>query len=181
MTLAFFRRHRKWFMVLMAAAVVSMMFFQAWSYMGPRVSQWLGGGATGPVVATVQGQPVHSQELQDFYTRMLVAGRFSETLLAILRQGANSPETRLAVYRVTVGTSVWPWAKPAFVAPDEKLQTRNILSWLALYKEARAAGFDTSEAQVNERLAAIQAMGMPPGNPRPLHLQHGRRPERAPD
>ena len=65
-------------MVLMAAAVVSMMFFQAWSYMGPRISQWLSGNAGGPVMGTMQDKPVHSQEVQDFYTRVLVAGRFWE-------------------------------------------------------------------------------------------------------
>lgn len=164
MTLAFFRRHRKWFMVLMVAAVVSMMFFQAWIYMGPRISQMLSGGSAGPLYGTIQNRPINEEEVQSFSLRMRTAGRFTETLYRYLYVTATSQEARMLGTRVTIDSSVWRWARPSFVASDEKLKTLNVMVWLALYNEARAAGFDTSEAQVNERIAAMESLGVKPAD-----------------
>jgi hypothetical protein len=162
MTLAFFRRHRKWFMVLMIAAVVSMVFFQAWIYMGPRIKQWFAGNASGPVVGTIHGRKVTQEELNTFYVDIVRAGQFSQTWAMLLDRMATTPESRNALYRATVGSSTMAMKQVAEAFRSEKMSTKAILTWMALYEEARAAGFDTSEAQVTERLQTIQALGMPP-------------------
>ncbi len=155
MTLAFFRRHRKWFMVLMVAAVVSMMFFQAWPYL-PKMKAWIFGEPTGPVVGTIGDRKVSADELRDFTAKLIVAGRYSQGMAMILQQVVTAPDARQALSRLTVGSTVWPFAQSAFAG--QKPQTKNILAWMALYDEARAAGFNVPEAQVNERMAAIQSL-----------------------
>jgi hypothetical protein len=171
MTLAFFRRHKKWFMALMVLAVVSMMFFQAWPYL-PKIRVWLFGGSTGPAIVRIQGRDVTDSELQDFYSKMVLAGSFSHGTAIALMQQAQKPETSGRWYRATLGATSMMHPR----LPDPSLQdyyeitqtffareasVTAIATWMAFYQEAVEAGLQTPEGQVEQRLSELEALGMP--------------------
>jgi len=159
MTLAFFRRHRKLFMVVMFAALVGMLFFGSWSYMGPKLAYWFGRGPGSHLVGTIGGQDIREREAREFLNEMYVAGRASETWAMMLESRVTAPEARARAYRYTVGATVWPIVRESLA--NERPPAKDVLVWLALYREARAAGFDASAAQAQDRIKGVVDLGLP--------------------
>jgi len=158
MTLAFFRRHRKAFMVLMFAAVISMVFFLSWRAMFRKLAVWF--SETGPrrVVGTIAGRTVRAEELADLYQSVKAAGQASQWWAVVLDSSEASPERRQRVYGYTLGMTAWPILSQTL--KGERAQSDTILAWLALYEEARRLGFDASEAQVAARIESLKGLGL---------------------
>ena len=159
MTLSFFRRHRKWFMVMMFAALVGMMFFGSWSYMGPAVQHWFGGGPGSNVVATIGGKNIKENQAREFLHQMVVAGEASRIWAMRVVPKAKTPEDRVIAMRNTIEATSLPMMPQEFFA-EERVPAKSVLAWLALYEEARNAGFDTSAGQVEDRLKALADLGL---------------------
>jgi hypothetical protein len=164
MTLAFFRRHKKWFMVLMVLAVLSMLLFQAWNDL-PILWNWIGGNSGGPAVATIKGGKVAEADVDDFFKRMRVAGSFNMTVARVLESMAKSQDERMRAQQYALGASslfmqAAPGVAQAFFA--QPYSTKAIVAWLAVYREAKAAGFEVSEAQVSDRFKSLAEVGLPP-------------------
>jgi len=159
MTLSFFRRHRKLFMVVMFAALIGMLFFGSWSYMGPKLSLWLGGGPGSNVVATIGGKSIKEREAAEFFSEMAMAGQASQMWAGMLEPKVTTPDAQYRAYRYTVGATAWPLLRQTLT--DDRPPAKSVLTWLALYHEARKAGFDTSLAQVQDRLSGLVDLGLP--------------------
>ncbi|MBE3097344.1 MAG: hypothetical protein IMZ44_09480 [Planctomycetes bacterium] len=159
MTLAFFRRHRKLFMVVMFAALIGMLFFGSWSYMGPKLAYWFGRGPGSHLVGTIGGQDIREREAREFLNEMYIAGRASETWAMMLESRVTAPEARARAYRYTVGATVWPIVRESLAS--ERPPAKDVLVWMALYREARAAGFDASAAQAQDRVKGVVDLGLP--------------------
>ena len=157
MTLAFFRRHRKYFMILMVLAVVSMVFFQSWAYL-PKLKEWLGHGPGSVPVGTIAGRQVTHNEVVDFYQKVSLAGEASQWWAVILDEEIKDPEARVKLYRLTMGATAWPVLVQSLAGDKPKLST--IMAWLALYDEARARGFEMSDAAVAARLKGLEELGL---------------------
>lgn len=160
MTLSFFRRHRKYFMVLMFAAVISMVLFGTWQYMMRSWSSWFGSEGGRQVVGTIDGRTVRAKELGEFYYGVRAAGQASQWWAQALEARAVTPEAKQRLYVYTLGMTAWPILAQTLKA--EKPDTQTLLTWLALYDEARRNGFDTSEAQVRTRLEGLMQVGLTP-------------------
>jgi hypothetical protein len=159
MTLSFFRRHRKWFMVLMFAALVGMMFFGSWSYMGPKIQFWWGGGPGSNVIGTIGGKSIKERDANAFFGEMAMAGQATQYWAAILESKATTREAQYEAYRYTFGATAWPLLRQS-LAGDRPL-AKSVLVWMAFYEEARKAGFDTSPRQVEDRLKGMEDLGLP--------------------
>lgn len=158
MTLSFFRRHRKWFMVLMFAALVGMMFFGSWSLMGPKFQQWFGGGPGSRVIGSIAGKNVRERDARQFYAEIYAAGQAAQAWAMMLEPRAATPEARARAYRATIGATAWPLLRESL--SGERPLAKAVLAWMGLFEEARAAGFDTSGAEVQERLRSIEDLGV---------------------
>ena len=158
MTLSFFRRHRKAFMVLMFAAVISMVFFMSWRAMWETLGEWLSSSGPRRVVATIGGRAVRAREEGEFYAGVKLAGQAAQWLQLTLDSPDKSPDERRLVYGYTLGMTAWPIIAQSIKA--ERAQRDTVLAWLALYKEACRLGFDASEAQVNARFEQLKGLGM---------------------
>jgi hypothetical protein len=166
MTLAFFRRHRKMFMVVMFAALIGMLFFGSWQSMRPKVTQWLSWifpqwfpQPGNQVVGAIGGQDIREREAREFLNEMYIAGRAVETWARMLESRVTAPEARARAYRYTVGATVWPIVRESLAS--ERSPAKDVLVWLALYREARAAGFDASTAQAQDRVKGVVDLGLP--------------------
>jgi hypothetical protein len=161
MTLSFFRRHRKLFMVVMFAALVGMLFFGSWDYMGPTFQRWFGGGPGSNVIGTISGKTIKEREAVEFFNEMSIAGQASQFWAAALRAKATTPDAQYRAYRYTVGATAWPLLSQSLT--EERPTAKSVLVWMGLYHEARKAGFDTSAAQVQERMSGLADIGLPKG------------------
>jgi hypothetical protein len=159
MTLSFFRRHRKLFMVVMFAALVGMLFFGSWDYMGPTFQRWFGGGPGSNVIGAISGSNIKEREAVEFFNEMAMAGQASGAWASMLEAKATTPETQYRAYRYTAGATAWPLLRQSFT--DERPLAKSVLAWMALYQEARKAGFDTSPVQVQDRLSGMVDLGLP--------------------
>jgi hypothetical protein len=157
MTLAFFRRHRKWFMILMILGVISMVFFQSWDYL-PKLMEWLGAGPGSEPVGSIAGRQVTHNEVVDFYQKVSLAGEASQWWAVVLDEEIKDPAARVKLYRLTMGATAWPVLIQALAGEKPKLST--IMTWLALYDEARARGFEMSDAAVAARLKGLEELGL---------------------
>ncbi|MCX5684477.1 MAG: hypothetical protein NT049_12430 [Planctomycetota bacterium] len=162
MTLSFFRRHRKLFMVVMFAALVGMLFFGSWSYMGPAFQHWFGGGPGSNVVGTIGGKNIKEREAAEFLDEISMAGRATRLWLEMLEPKATTPDTQARLSRCTIETTALPYLPREFFS-EERVTAKLVVDWLAVYREARKAGFDTSDHQVQERLSALADLGLPKG------------------
>jgi len=167
MTLAFFRRHRKWFMVLMILGVISMVFFQSWSYL-PKLKEWLGAGPGSVPVGTIAGRKVTYDEVVDFYNNVRLGCEASRQLAATLFGQLKEPDAQEKAYRLTLEMStgdmiawrVRPELMDAMqVFFGDKPPLSSIMTWLALYDEGRARGLEVSDAAVETRLKGIEELG----------------------
>jgi len=157
MQLAFFRRHRRFFMVLMVLAVASMVLWSIGSKVWPRLMGWVSGEGN-PEVGTIGGAPVRQRELATFARQIRVAGRAARTLLYKLAPSVKTPEAQADLSFQTAGRSIWPMVGDEFL--NEKPSGSDVLTWLALYREARQWGFDASGLEVEARLEALHKLGL---------------------
>jgi hypothetical protein len=161
MTLSFFRRHRKAFMVLMFLSLISIVIFgwsgQAWE----RIQIWLGSHPSQQKVGSIAGRPVHENELQEFGFGLRAAGEAAEWLRRALEPQATTPEARYRLDLNTWGASAWHLLAPA--ADREKPDRMTVMTWVALYDEAKQRGLETSPAEVEARLKALQDLGLTAG------------------
>ena len=157
MTLAFFRRHRKWFMVLMVLGVISMVFFQSWSYL-PKLKEWLGAGPGSEPVGSIAGRKVTYNEVVDFYQKVSLAGEASQWWAVVLDEEIKDPAARTKLYRLTIGATAWPVLVQMLSGDKPKLST--IMTWLALYDEACSRGFEMNDAAVAARLKGLEELGL---------------------
>jgi hypothetical protein len=153
------------FMVVMFAALVGMLFFGSWQSMRPKVTQWLSWilpqwfpQPGNQVVGTIGGQDIREREAREFFNEMYIAGRASETWAMMLESRVTAPEARARAYRYTVGATVWPIVRESLAS--EKSPAKDVLVWMALYREARAAGFDASQAQAQDRVKGVVDLGL---------------------
>jgi len=158
MTLAFFRRHRKWFMVLMFAAVISMVFFLSWQAMWQKLSVYLSSAGPRSIVGSIDGRTVRARELGEFYSGLKMAGQASQWWAVALNSREASPEDRRRLYAYTMGMTAWPILSQ--MMKSDRADRDTILAWLALYEEARRLGFGTSAAQVNARIESLRPLGL---------------------
>jgi hypothetical protein len=160
MTLSFFRRHRKWFMVLMFLSLFGILIFGWWHSVEEKLSMWWGSHPTTQKVGTINGKPVREGEVREFFGELRAAGEASQQIAMLLESRATTPEARQRLYANTMGATAWPIVTPT--ADREKTDRLTIMTWLALYEEARERGFVTSQAEVDARFAALAELGLSP-------------------
>ena len=160
MTLSFFRRHRKWFMVLMFLSLFGILIFGWWHNVEEKISMWFGSHPTMQRVGTIAGKMVRENEVQQFFAEVKAAGEASQIMAMALEQKAASPDARMRLYVNTVGATAWPIL--ASTVNREKPDRLTLMTWLALYQEARQQGFDASAAAIDARLRALEELGLAP-------------------
>jgi len=158
MTLAFFRRHRKAFMVLMFLAVISLVLGWSFRQMMQKWDHWFGPGGLRKPVGTIAGRTVRARDTGEFYDGVKMAGQAAQWLQLTLDSPEKAPEERRLVYQYTLGMTAWPIISQSIKA--ERAQLDTVLAWLALYQEACRLGFAASEAQVNARFEHLKDLGM---------------------
>jgi len=158
MTLSFFRRHRKAFMVLMFLAVISLVLGWSFSEIMQKWEGWFGSGASRRVVGTIAGRTVRARDTGEFYYGVKMAGQAAQWLQLTLDSPEKAPDERRLVYQYTLGMTAWPIISQSIEA--EQAQRDTVLAWLALYQEACRLGFDACEAQVNARFEHLRGLGM---------------------
>jgi hypothetical protein len=147
-------------MVVMFAALISMVFFGSWQSMGPKVRAWFGSTGEREVVGSIAGNKVRMGEVRELIENLRIAGESSRWMAMVLSQKATEPQARMVLYRNTIGATAWPIVAQSMSGEKPSLLTA--LTWQALYREARAAGFDTSEAEVEMRLKLLEQVGLSP-------------------
>ncbi|MGB2797046.1 MAG: hypothetical protein WBD75_09960 [Phycisphaerae bacterium] len=157
MQLAFFRQHRKFFMVLMVLAVASMVLWSVGAKVMPQLLGWISGEGN-PEVGTIAGAPVRQHELATFARQIRVAGRAARTLLYKLVPSVKTPEAQTDLSFQTAGRSIWPIVGNEFL--DERADWSEVLTWMALYKEACQWGFGASGLEVEARIEALHKLGL---------------------
>jgi hypothetical protein len=146
-------------MVVMFAALVGMLFFGSWDYMGPTFQRWFGGGPGSNVVATIGGKKIKENHAREFLHEMVIAGHASEFWAMRVGPKAKTLEDQFKAYLNTMGATSLREMPREFFA-EERVPAKSVLAWLALYEEARNAGFDTSLGQVEDRLKALADLGL---------------------
>jgi len=159
MALQYFRRHRKYFMVLVFAAVISMVFFGAWYAMREKFAIWFGSGGSKEVVGHIGEEKVTQGELGEFAQGIRIAGEITQLWYRILASKAATREAADQIYRVTMAQSAWPLLAQQMENP-EAIDRERALAWLALYREARSLGFDTPQVAVRMRMENLESLGM---------------------
>ena len=158
MQLAFFRRHRTFFMVLMGLGVLGFVFLGSWGYMHEKFAAWFGQESGRQVIGTIGGAPVRQRELATFARQIQVSGRAARWLLYKLAPSVKTPEAQADLAFQTAGRSIWPMVGDSFL--NERPSGSEALVWLALYREARQWGFDASGLEVEARLEALYKLGL---------------------
>jgi hypothetical protein len=159
MTLAFFRRHQKWFMVLMFLSIISMVFFTTWDEMWSALGSLFGSSGPRQVVGTIDGRAVRAIDAHEFYVGVKAAGIGSLMMEMTLAQGRDlPPDARARVFNLTRGMTAWEWLSTTFQGDGPDRGT--LLAWMALYEEARRRGFEATAAEVDARLALLDEMGV---------------------
>jgi len=159
MALRFFRKHRKWFMILVFAAVISMVFWLSWREMSGKVAAWLASFGRGEVVGRIAGREVSVREFVRFRDEVRLAGRVVQIWYQMLVQRAPSREAAGQIYQATVDRSAWPVLAQQVEDP-EHIDTETALVWLALYDEARRFGFRATRMEVEARLDRLRSLGL---------------------
>jgi hypothetical protein len=160
MTLSFFRRHRKAFMVLMFLSLFGILMFGWWQAVETKLSIWFGSHPSQQKVGSIAGQPVKEGQLQEFGWGLRAAGEASQWLAMSLESKATTPDAKQRLYANTLGATAWPLLAPA--AGREKPDRLTVMTWIALYDEAKQKGFESSPAQVDARLRALEELGLTP-------------------
>ncbi len=176
MALRFFRKHRKWFMILVFAAVISMVFWLAWREVAGKLSAWFASLGRGEVVGRIAGREVTDREVGRFAGRLQIAGRAAQRWYQGLVQRVSSREAAGPIYLATVDQSAWPLLARQVEDP-ERIDRATALVWLALYEEARRFGFGTTQMEVEARLDRLRSLGLTDGaiNQTVVREAYGRR------
>lgn len=144
-------------MVVMFFALVGMLFWGVFDYL-PKLFERFGSEGPRKVVGHIQGEAVRAGDLFQFYEDARAAGQISQWLGGLAQQAATKPEEQQAVARLTIGMTAWPILESTL--KGEKVDQQTALTWMAMYREAQAAGFSTSPAQVEARLQTLQDVGL---------------------
>jgi hypothetical protein len=161
MALRFFRKHRKWFMILVFVGILGMVGWGVFSSdrFQRMIGRLVGGGPGGEVVGSIDGREVTSGELARFVTGLRVAGEATRLWGQMLARQADTQEAANRVYQVTLEESAWPILLQQ-VEDVEAIDRGTALAWLALYEEARRFGLEVPEAEVEARLDGLRSLGL---------------------
>ncbi len=168
MTFSFFRRHRKFFLVLMLIGVVGLVGWQIWDYFARGATRIVGGisyhlgwSEAGETIARVGGEPVKRREVQRFFAYMRVGGRTSQTLYAALVFRQEDPAARARAIDLTLGQSAWHWIDRG--QADGAVKIEDLMAWYGAWLDARERGFEPSDREIEDRLAGLAEVGMTRG------------------
>ncbi|MFO8013674.1 MAG: hypothetical protein R6X20_10260 [Phycisphaerae bacterium] len=161
MALRFFRKHRKWFMILVFAAVIGIVGWGVFSSdrFQSLLARIMGGGAGGEVVGHIDGREVTAGELSRFATGLRLAGGVSELWYQVLARQAEGQDAAARIFGATLEESAWPILAQQ-LKDREQIDRATALAWLALYKEARRFGFEVPEVEVEARLDGLRSLGL---------------------
>jgi len=161
MALRFFRKHRKWFMILVFVAVIGMVGWGVFS--SDRFQMFLatlfGGGPGGEVVGSIDGREIDAGELGRFAAGLRMAGEVSQLWYQILVRQAADRDAAMRLYQATMEESAWPILAQQLEDP-EALDRATAMAWLALYEEAHRYGFRVPHGEVEARLERLRALGL---------------------
>ena len=160
MTFSFFRRHKKFFWVLIGLGVLGFVGFGTWASIWQHWAEWTGMSESRRVVAYIGQDEVHNRDLFGFYIHCRAGGHAARALYLTLGMTSEKAEFREAVYGLTIGLSAWPLV--ARDLPNEEPAIMPLVSWYALYREAVRRGFEPSDLAVEERLRGLASLGMSP-------------------
>jgi len=161
MALRFFRKHRKWFMILVFGGVLGMV---GWGVFGSErfrnlVTSLLGGGPGGEVVGRIGSREVTQKELGWFVTHLQMSGRACELWYRFLAGRAEDREDAAHISEDTVGQSAWLILAQRLEDP-EQIDPATKMAWLALEEEACRFGFGTPAVEVERRLERLRSLGL---------------------
>jgi len=159
MALRFFRRHRKWFMILVVAAVISMVGWLVARQMLPKITAWISATGRHEVIGHIGGEAVTAGELGYFAAGLRAAGRATQVWYEQLVRRAPDREAATQIYHATIGRSAWSLLTQGLTDPD-RVDRPTALAWLALRREAERLGFRTPPAAVEARLQALRSLGL---------------------
>jgi len=165
MTLQFFRRHKKWFFVLMALAVFSIVVWQSISMLPEawaRLQMHFGGRRPNdPDVFVVHGKPVSRYEALMARANLEAGERYGEMFRAYAQlartQGIPDADRKLAV--LGEYTSVMS-VRYLMAKSDEKEREKVFHATLVLLQEAKEAGVRVTPGMVQAYLNRVQAAGV---------------------
>ncbi|HUS45356.1 MAG TPA: hypothetical protein VM219_04910 [Phycisphaerae bacterium] len=158
MQLAFFRRHRRLFMILMFLGVIGFVFFGSWQYIRLAFVRLFGMGRGHQTIGYIGGEATTRREVAEFFQQVQAGGRATEWCLMRLSRSATTQEDAADAYRYTAGMSAWPFLSPSM--KEERPAMVSVMTWLALYKEAQQWGFGTSDAEVKARIEKLRELGL---------------------
>jgi hypothetical protein len=161
MALRFFRKHRKWFMILVFVGIIGMVGWGVFSSdrFQAMLASILGGGEGGEVVGYIDGREVTAGELSRFATGLRVAGGASELWYQMLARQAEEQEAAARIFGATLEESAWPILVQQ-LKDREQIDRATALTWLALHDEARRFGFEVPEVEVESRLDGLRTLGL---------------------
>jgi len=158
MALKFFRRHRKWFMILVIIAAVLMVFWLAIRDMATKIAIWWENPG-GEVVGTVDGRDVTARELREVGLGIQASGTAVEVWARALYPSAATEDLQRRIVAETVAQSAWGTLSRNLKDP-EHIDRRSAMVWVALLEEAHRLGFDTPESAVHARLGRLRDLGL---------------------
>jgi len=158
MALKFFRRHRKWFMILVIIAAILMVFWLAFQSIAERLAEWYADRG-GEVVGTVDGREITVREVSQTVQGLKAAGTAVEVWARALYPAATDEQTQRLIIADTIEQSAWPLLS-RMVKDPENIDFRTAMTWVALLEEAHRLGFDTAEDAVHDRLQRLRDIGL---------------------
>ncbi|MDK1030648.1 MAG: hypothetical protein QGD94_01420 [Planctomycetia bacterium] len=160
MTLAFFRKHHKLFMVLMILAVVMMVFWLVISKVPEVLRQWFGEERASKQIAEVYGKGVTRGEMWDFRQRLQVSANAAVTIHQMLGQRRGPGEQR-AIDAVTIA-ALSPYAQRLLGVGSSSggMSDKDFWAAFTIHTEAREMGFDIPDARLKGRLKELRELGM---------------------
>ena len=172
MALSFFRKHRKYFIVLMAAAVFAMVTWGALSK-GPDawvvLKTWITGeNPRNPTVLRVYGEPVTRSEWWTARINLEAGAKFMGFIQALKRVPGDQRMRIWQIARamerhVTQGTVLGRFAETVLIEDEtirEETQARLVTATVALLHEAKRAGVVVTNDMVADHLREWEAAGM---------------------
>jgi len=161
MTLAFFRRHRTMFMVLMVLSLFGILVVGWWGNVEQKLGAWFGSRGARRVVGSIGGESVRIAQVLEFHNDLRRAVLADITWRVGLNPQAKDPLLRQGLFGLYLQVMAfrYPWFT---VAAEERPDLTRAMAWLALYQEAQRYGFEATEAEVNAYLEDLQKAGLRP-------------------
>ncbi|MDP6381089.1 MAG: hypothetical protein QF662_07065, partial [Phycisphaerae bacterium] len=152
-------------MILMILAV-AMMVLMGVIYSLPRfIESWFGSGRASLVLAEVYGKPVTRGEKWSFGRRLTIAGQAAFAAYDILaHKQLDNP--KLSELRAATLGGMSPFAYKLAQATRGGTAFTNDDLWaaVAVYAEARQAGFEIPDAMLKSKLEALRHYGLTPAD-----------------